>query len=138
MAKNEKRWNLRIAIFNDSGELVADTHPDLHPDAPIDGSESCDGMSVAMERISLLLHGYHGANHDSMEGARVRDLVKRVPTIRVYMSQHQGRCSFKVQYTPEGSTQWRARVTIQRENWEGWEPEKDAERAARPSLRVAV
>lgn len=138
MAKNEKKWHLRLRIFNNGGELVADTHPDLGADERIDASELCAGMPAALERVSLLLHKFHDIQQDTMEGARVRDLVKRIPTIRVYMSQHNGRCTIKIPYTPEGATRWEAFAVIQREDWAGWEPEKEAERAARPSLRVAM
>lgn len=137
MARNEKTWHLRLRIFDSSGELQADTHPDVHPDASVDGAESRVGMQPMLELISSIIHAYHELPADTAEGARMRDLLRRVPTIRVYMSQHNGRCSFKIPYTPDGATAWQAFATIQREDWAGWDPEAEAERAARPSLRVA-
>lgn len=121
MAKNEKTWHLRLKIFDNSGELVADTHPDVHPDASVDTSETCRGLPTALERFSALIHGYHDAPLDSIEGARMRDLVKRVPTLRVYLSQHRGRCAFKIPYSPDGATSWQAFAVIQRDDWTGWD-----------------
>lgn len=137
MARNEKKWHLRLRIFDSGNHYHADTHPDLGVDEYVDDSELCDGLPGTLERVSTLLHQFHNLPQDTMEGARMRDLVKRVPTIRVYMSQHSGRCTIKIPYTPEGSTAWSALAVIQRPDWQGWDAQKEAERAARPSLRVA-
>lgn len=132
MAKNEKEWRLRLRIYDSSGTLVADTHPDLGENASVNRDETTVGIVPMLERVSAIIHDFHGAPPDTMEGARTADLVKRVPSIRVYMSQHAGRCAVRVPYTPDNATSWKALATIQRDDWRG--PEEQAQEA-RPSLR---
>lgn len=125
MAKNEQIWRIRVRLyrFHDaSGVLEADTHEGFADQAPLDDREAHRGMSAVMEAVHNMIHSFHDAHPNTIEGARVTDLMRRIPTVRVYVSSHGGRTVLQVPYTPDNEKTWRAFVTIQRDDWEGEAP----------------
>ena len=136
MAKNEQTWRIRVQLWKFSqkgdGVAMADTHPDWPEGQPLDDSEAHKGMMTALSAVSRMIHDFHEATPETIEGARVADLAKRVPTIRVYVSNHGGRTVLQVPYTPDNNVAWKAFVTIQREDWGGEVPKPE-----NPSARLA-
>ncbi len=136
MARNEQVWRIRVRLyrFDDkgTGELMADTHDGLDELAPLDERESHRGMSAVLAVVTQMIHGYHDKPPETIEGARSLDLSKRIPTIRVYVSNHGGRTVLQVPYTPDNNVAWKAFVTIQREDWGGEVPKPE-----NPSARLA-
>ena len=136
MARNEQVWRIRVRLyrFDDkgTGELMADTHDGLDELAPLDERESHRGMAAVLDAVTAMIHGYHDKQPETIEGARSLDLSKRIPTIRVYVSNHGGRTVLQIRYTPDGAKEWKAFVTIQRDDWagEGAKPENPTARIA--------
>jgi len=118
-------------IVNGSGTLEADTHEGLGDMAPLDTREAHKGMHAVLTTVTQMIHGFHDKPPETIEGARMIDLTKRIPTIRVYVSSHGGRTVLQVPYTPEGDKEWKAFLTIQRDDWQ------EAPALANPSPRVA-
>lgn len=139
MAKNEQTWHIRVQLFRfankGEGVLEADTHPDWSESLPLDATEAHKGMWAVLRAVSEMVHRFHEAELETIEGARLAELGKRVPTIRVYVSSHGGRTKLQVPYTPDGNVAWKAIVTIQREDWQP--PLNEGDEPPRPSLRVA-
>ncbi len=137
MARNEQVWRIRVRLyrFDDkgTGELMADTHEGLGDTAPLDERESHRGMAAVLDAVTAMIHGYHDKAPETIEGARSPDLAKRIPTIRVYISNHGGRTVLPVPYTPDGNRAWSAYITIQRDDWAGEvpKPENPSARSAR-------
>lgn len=119
MARNTQHWRLRLRIYGASGsgtELVlqADTHPDDGEETPLNDEIVAEGHMGVMEEVSAIIHGYHGAPPETIEGARLRDLVRRIGTLRTYLSAHGGRTTIKLPYTPDHATSWHAVATVER------------------------
>ena len=137
MARNEQVWRIRVRLyrFDDkgTGELMADTHEGVPEMAPLDERESHRGMAAVLDAVTAMIHGYHDKQPETIEGARSPDLAKRIPTIRVYLSNHGGRTVLPVPYTPDGNRAWSAYITIQRDDWAGEvpKPENPSARSAR-------
>lgn len=120
MARNEQTWRIRVRLYRQAegaNVLEADTHEGLPDMAPLDASEAHKGMTAVLAAVSKMIHLFHDKPPETVEGARMVDLVKRIPTIRVYVSSHGGRTVLQVPYTPDNATAWRGFVTIQREDW---------------------
>lgn len=134
MAKNEKLWRIRVRLYRQTAGanvLEADTHEGLDDMAPLDDREVHLSIPAVLEAVHNMIHSYHDQHPNTIEGARILDLTKRIPTIRVYLSNHGGRTVLQVPYTPDGATAWRGFVTIQREGW------TDAEaKPENPSARI--
>ena len=137
MARNEQVWRIRVRLYRlaakGTGELMADTHEGLGDMAPLDERESHRGMAAVLTAVTQMIHGYHDKQPETIEGARSPDLAKRIPTIRVYISNHGGRTVLPVPYTPDGNRAWSAYITIQRDDWAGEvpKPENPSARSAR-------
>ena len=137
MARNEQVWRIRVRLYRldakGTGELMADTHEGLGDMAPLDERESHRGMAAVLDAVTAMIHGYHDKQPETIEGARSPDLAKRIPTIRVYISNHGGRTVLPVPYTPDGNRAWSAYITIQRDDWAGEvpKPENPSARSAR-------
>ena len=142
MAKNEQTWRIRVQIYktvNIKGvfrpaDLMADTHPDHLEHDPLDASEEHRGIQAVLDAVSAMVHAFHNAPPDTIEGARSRDMARRIPTIRVYISTGNGRAVVRFPYTPDGETAWCAVMTIQRDDWQGGTIEEEP---PRPSVRIA-
>ena len=136
MARNEQVWRIRVRLYRldakGTGELMADTHEGLGDMAPLDERESHRGMAAVLTAVTQMIHGYHDKQPETIEGARSLDLSKRIPTIRVYVSNHGGRTVLQIPYTPDGAKEWKAFITIQRDDWagEGAKPENPTARIA--------
>lgn len=101
MASNDRWWRFRLQIW--TTELEADTQPgELPGDRPLE--LSAKGSLAMMTAVSELLHDFHGKPYDTMDGARVAELMMRIPTLRVYLSNRGGKADIRIPYTPDGSS----------------------------------
>jgi hypothetical protein len=103
MARNEQTWRIRVRLYridNGTGVLEADTHEGLPDMGALDTREAHKGMSSVLACVTTMIHGFHDKAPETIEGARMIDLTKRIPTIRVYVSSHGGRTVLQVPYTP--------------------------------------
>ena len=114
------------------GVLEADTHPDWPLTLPLDDSERHVGLIAALGVIADMIHRFHEKPNDTIDGARMSQLMRRVPSIRVYVSTGRGRADFQIPYTPDGEKPWRAFVTLHREDWQPETPD------IRPTVREAA
>ena len=135
MARNEQIWRIRVRLFRidgGSGVLEADTHEGVPEMAPLDEREAHRGMSAVLKVVTDMIHQFHDKPPETIEGARSFELAKRIPTIRVYVSSHGGRTVLQIPYTPDNEREWKAFVTIQRDDWAGEVPKPE-----NPSARSA-
>jgi hypothetical protein len=114
MANNSRWWRWRLRIY--TTELVADTHPDLDPDAPLTGEYRSKGTAAMFDEVSAMLHGFHDVPLESMAGARLVDLIQRTATLRVYLSARGGRADLRIPYTPDGNSAAYAMLTVERDD----------------------
>ena len=118
MSYNTKTWRYRVQIMAHGPEasaiVEADTHPGEPNDAELDDSFTALGASELMEKVSGVIHDYHALPEETAEGARTKDLMRRIPTLRVYLSTHGGRTTLRIPYTPDNATARLALLTVER------------------------
>lgn len=114
MANNSRWWRWRLRIY--TTELVADTHPDREPDAPLTAEYRSKGTPAMFDAVSATLHDFHNAPPETMAGARFSDLIQRTATLRVYLSARGGRADLRIPYTPDGNSAAYAMLTVERED----------------------
>lgn len=116
MSYNMKEWRYRVQILDghleDTFAIKADTHPDH--DGPLDASFVALGTTALMRAVSEIIHDFHDAPDGTLEGATVADLMRRIPTLRVYLTAHGGRTSLRIPYTANGNTEMLARLSVER------------------------
>lgn len=115
---NARNWRCRVQIYTPgviNADLEGDTHPGLGDDEPLTNAFMTEGMPALLAIISDIIHTYHDAPPETLEGARNADLMKRVPSLRVYSSVQGGRYSFYVRYVlNNGAVGGLAKVTVER------------------------
>lgn len=115
---NVRNWRCRVQIYTPgavNADLEADTHPGLGDDVPLTNEFMTEGMPALLAVVSDIIHTYHDVPPETLEGARNSELMKRIPSLRVYASVRGGRYSFFVRYVfPGGDTGGLAEVTVER------------------------
>lgn len=94
--KRNTIWLTRLQLSKD-GELLADSHPDLTPDAfgdwPIAGLHA---VANAGRLVALQFHGVEPTGFDN------ETIGRRIKSIRVTLHRHKGDAKWKIPYAVGG------------------------------------
>jgi hypothetical protein len=108
--KRTVRWRIRLLLYAPSGELVADTDPELPPEAP--GTIVVASLpGVAEELHSTIMRHYGG---HKLEGVTMPELLHRIRSLRPTLSRRGGAATWRVPFKMD-DLPWRVDVDVRKE-----------------------
>lgn len=115
MANIAQEYRVRVRIAGTDAawsDVVADTHPHLTLDEPLDETLITRGLRNALALAADLIQQWHGRG-DDIAGATRHALASRLGTVRVYLSVHRGRAGITIPYTLDNRHASEAYVLIE-------------------------
>lgn len=111
-APAESGWLARIMLFDERGELQADTMPDAAVDAAPDVMRGT--LALVGRWLRETAEEFHAANGDGEpQGLDAATLERSILSLRVSLSRNGGQTWWRVPYAVNGAA-WRATVRVER------------------------
>ncbi len=104
------KWRVRVRLYasDKPSDAVADTDPDLRPDAQ--GSEVVSGLPAVASFVAEVAQGWHGESCVGLDGPTMRHKIKG---LRPTLSRRGGNAVWRLPYRT-AEREWLARVDIER------------------------
>jgi len=108
--KRTKRYRIRLFLYHPSGQLIADTDPNLARELP--GTTVVTSLPGVAEKLNDMVMTHYGQH--KLDGVDMPTLLHRVRSLRPTLSRKDGVATWRVPFKMDDMP-WRVDVDVRRE-----------------------